>query len=104
MTQKMTSPTLPTVDWNHPPADFTFILFERVNVAENAQRFYYLGWLPTLLHPRAVVRIYGRKGQTQHVVTPQPFASLEEAWPLLRRIIKTRLRHGYRVVQPADYQ
>jgi hypothetical protein len=34
-------------------------------------------------------------------LSPQPFASLEEAWPLLRSIIRARLRHGYRVTAPA---
>lgn len=57
-----------------------------------------------LLHSKAVVRIYGRKGQTQRLITPQPFDSLEAAWPLLRAIIKARLRHGYRVVQPNVYR
>lgn len=92
-----------TMNWEAPPADFSFILFEQVDPVENSNRFYYLGWLPTLLHPKAVVRMYGRKGETQRLITPQPFDSLEAAWPLMRAIIKARLRHGYRVVQPAVY-
>jgi predicted DNA-binding WGR domain protein len=90
--------------WETPPPDFSFILFERVEPEENANRFYYLGWMPTLLHRSAVVRMYGRKGETQHMVTPQPFDSLEAAWPLLRSIIKARLRHGYHVVMPEVYR
>lgn len=91
-------------DWDAPPTNFSYILFERVDPLENAKRFYYLSWQPSLFHPKAVVRIYGRKGETQRMITPQPFDSLEAAWPLMRSIIKARLRHGYRVIQPDVYQ
>ena len=90
-------------EWERPTADFTYILFERVNPSENANRFYYMAWMPTLLYPNAVVRMYGRKGESQRMVQPQPFDSLDEAWPLMRSIIKARLRHGYRIVQPREY-
>lgn len=86
-----------------PPDNFTYILFERTNTAENIARFYYLGWQPTLIDTGAVIRIYGRKNGAQQTITPQPFNSLAEAWPLLRGVIKARLRHGYRVVEPAQY-
>jgi predicted DNA-binding WGR domain protein len=88
--------------WDTPPADFRFILFERVRPEQNESRFYYLAYLPTLLDDGAVIRLFGRKGSTQRAVTPQPFESLEEAWPLLRQIIRTRLNHGYRIVQPEN--
>jgi predicted DNA-binding WGR domain protein len=91
-------------NWETPPSDFSYILFERVELTENANRFYYLSWQPSLLHPKAVVRMYGRKGETQRMITPQPFDSLEAAWPLMRSIIKARLRHGYQVVQPDRYR
>ena len=104
MAHKKTSQKLSkSINWETPPTEFSYILFERVNPVENVERYYYLAWLPTLLHNHAVVRMYGRKGQTQRMVTPQPFDSLDEAWPLIRTIIKTRLRHGYRVVQPVAY-
>jgi len=90
--------------WETPPSNFSYILFERVDLAENANRFYYMSWQPSLLHPKAVVRMYGRKGETQRLITPQPFDSLEAAWPLMRSIIRARLRHGYRVVQPDIYR
>lgn len=92
-----------TMDWLSPPTDFQFILFERRNRAENVARFYYLGWQPSLIDAGAVVRLYGRKGGHQRLLNPQPFTSLEEAWPLIRATIKTRLRHGYHVVQPERY-
>ena len=92
------------MNWRSPPPGFRFILFERTNQAENELRFYYLGWQATLFDAGAVVRLYGRKGETQHLITPQPFSSLEEAWPLLRTIISKRLQHGYRIVLPDVYQ
>jgi hypothetical protein len=90
-------------NWETPPANFSFILFERVRPEQNECCFYYLAYLPTLLDERAVIRLYGRKGSAQRLITPQPFGSLQAAWPLLREIIKTRLRHGYRIVQPEAY-
>ena len=86
--------------WEMPPPDFTALLFERIDPVRNEARFYYLALQPTLFHPLAVVRIYGRIGQTQHVLPPVPFATLDEAWPFLRGIIRTRLRRGYRIVEP----
>jgi predicted DNA-binding WGR domain protein len=92
------------MDWEIPPPDFRFILFDRVDPAKNECRFYYLAWSRTLLDQGAVVRLYGRKGRSQHMISPQRFSSLEEAWPLIRTIIKTRLRHGYQIVEPTDYR
>jgi hypothetical protein len=66
--------------------------------------FLKLRWTAQLIHANAVVRLYGRKGESQRLITPQPFKSLTEAWPLIRSIIKTRLRHGYRVIQPQEYR
>ncbi len=91
------------MDWEQPLPDFRYVLFERVDPAKNEARFYYLGRQPTLLDTGAVVRLYGRKNGFQKIITPQPFASLKAAWPLIRSIIKTRLRHDYRVVEPEEY-
>lgn len=85
------------MDWEKPLPGFRLLLFEMTDYAMNSHRFYYLAWQPTLLDAGTVVRIWGRKGGQQRHLSPQPFASLEDAWPLLRSIIKTRLRHGYRV-------
>ncbi len=79
------------------PSDFRYVLFERVNPERNEARFYYLAWQRTLFNDGAVVRLWGRKGQTQHSLQT-PVATLEEAWPLLVRLIRLRLRRGYRVV------
>ena len=88
-----------TEAWEIPPADFRFLLFDRVNPAKNEHRYYYLGWQPTLVDKGAVVRLFGRKNGAQRMISPQPFESLQAAWPFLRAIIKTRLRHNYRIVQ-----
>jgi predicted DNA-binding WGR domain protein len=82
-----------------PPANFRYILLARVNPEENEKRYYYLGLQPTLFYPLAVVRYYGRIGQTQRVIQPVPVNSLTDAWPLLRQIIRTRLRYGYRTLE-----
>ena len=91
------------MNWQIPPENFCFVLFERVNPAEDEARFYYLAWLPTLLG-WAVVRVWGRRGGAQRVVTPAPFETLEAAWPTIRKHVKARLRHGYRVVEPEQYR
>jgi len=65
--------------------------------------FYLIGWMPTLPDERAVVRMFGRKGETQRVITAS-FESLEAARPLIRSVIKARLRHGYQVVAPDAYR
>lgn len=85
------------MDWQAPPPGFNSILFERVEVSRNINRFYLVSWQPTLLETGAVVRLYGRKAVTQRLLIT-PFSSLEAAWPLIRSIIKTRLRHGYHIV------
>jgi len=82
--------------WATSPGDFRYLLFERVNPEENEFRFYYLAWQPTLLGS-AIVRLWGRKGETQQLRV-EPFASLDEAWPSIRATIRARLRHGYRIV------
>jgi predicted DNA-binding WGR domain protein len=91
------------MDWESPPDNFRFVLFERVDPSKNARRFYWLGWQATLFGEQAVVRVFGRKGETQRVIAA-PFDSLEAAWPLVRSLIKARLRHGYRVVALDGYR
>lgn len=55
---------------------------------------YQVSWEPTVLDDGVVVRTYGRKGGWKRIALT-PCASLEEAWPLIRAIIRTRLRHKY---------
>jgi len=88
---------------SRPPPNFSYILFEKVDPEKNIDRFYLVAYQPTLLGP-AVIRLWGRKGRWQRQATPRPFDSLEEAWPLIRSIVKARLRHGYEVVEPEEYR
>ncbi len=85
-------------DWTVPPPHFRYLIFERVHPDRNEERWYYLGWQASLLEENVVVRFYGRKGGFQRKAPLQYFASLDEAWPFIRRHILTRLRHGYRIV------
>ncbi len=87
-------------EWTEPPVDFGQVLFDRTDLAFNARRFYQVSWEPTLLDEGAVVRTYGRKGRWKRVAVT-PFPSLAAAWPFIRATIRTRLRHGYRVVGKA---
>lgn len=88
--------------WTTPPPGFSYILFDRVNPEKNEDRYYRIGWQPTLVDVSAVVIHYGRKGETQHSLA-RPFKSLEEAWPTIQRAIRRRLSHGYRIVEPPEY-
>lgn len=88
------------MNWQSPPAEFRAVQFERIDPARNEARFYYLGWQPALFDGNAVIRVWGRKGGYQRLLVT-PFPSLEQAWPTIRSIIKTRLRRGYRIVSPA---
>jgi predicted DNA-binding WGR domain protein len=82
------------------PASFRYALFERVNPEQNESRFYYVSWQATLFDEGAVVRLWGRTGEWQREMA-SPFPTLDEAWPLLRRVMRSRLRRGYRVVEAA---
>ena len=86
------------IEAKEAPASFRYALFERVNPERNEARFYYVSWQATLFEAGAVVRLWGRKGETQKELAT-PFPSLAEAWPLLRRVLRSRLRRGYRVVE-----
>ena len=78
--------------------DFRSLYLVKIDRAKNQQRYYSITWQPTLLDDGAVVRVYGRIGGQQRVLAPAPFESLEEAWPLIRSVVRTRLRHGYQVI------
>jgi hypothetical protein len=51
-----------------------------------------------------VVRSYGRKDGHRRTLTPLPYSSLAEAWPLIRAILRRRLRHGYKIVDQGAAQ
>jgi predicted DNA-binding WGR domain protein len=89
------------MDIDHLQHGFTYLLLERVNPEKNENRFYYLAWQPSLFADGAVVRSYGRKDGQRRTLTPLPYPSLTEAWPVIRAILRRRLRHGYQIVEPA---
>jgi predicted DNA-binding WGR domain protein len=68
------------MDWESPQPNFRFVLFERVDPSKNARRFYWLGWQATLFDEQAVVRVFGRKGETQRVIAA-PFDSWKRPGP-----------------------
>ena len=63
--------------------NFTYLMLHKLDPATNARRFYYLAWQPTTLG-WAVVRAYGRIGVRCRLLAPLPFASLDDAWPLMK--------------------
>lgn len=76
--------------------NFTYLLLEGVNRDKNELRLYYLAWQPSLFAEGAV----GRKDGQRRTLAPLPYPSLDAAWPMIRSIIRLRLRHGYRIVEP----
>jgi predicted DNA-binding WGR domain protein len=81
---------------------FTYLLLERVDLEQNENRFYYLAWQPSLFDYGTVVRMYGRRDGQQRKLSPIPYPSLADAWPLIRSIIRRRLRHGYQLKEPEE--
>jgi len=81
---------------------FTQLHLERVNQGKNERRCYTVTWQPTFFDSGAVVRIHGRKGSYQRVLSPLPFTSLAGAWPTIRLVIRKRLQHGYQVTPAWD--
>jgi predicted DNA-binding WGR domain protein len=90
------------MDIDHLQHGFTYLLLERVNLEKNENRFYYLAWQSTLFAEGAVVRSYGRKDGQRRTLSPLSYPSLAAAWPLIRAILRRRLRHGYKIVEPKE--
>jgi len=90
------------MDIDHLQPGFTYLLLERVNPAKNENHFYYVAWQLSLFAEGAVVRSYGRKDGPRRTLSPLPYASLTEAWPVIRALLRRRLRHGYKIVEPED--
>ena len=90
------------MDIDHLQTGFTYLLLERVNPEQNENRFYYLAWQPSLLEDGTVVRSYGRKDGQRRTLTPLFYPSLTEAWPVIRALLRRRLRHGYQIIEPED--
>ena len=74
-----------------------YVRFENVDPAENRHRFYDLTWQPTLFGDGALVRTWGRQGQpgTSRATF---YADRTCAAAEVRRVVRRRLQHGYRVI------
>ena len=89
------------MDWEHCPDTFGYVRFERCALQDNANRYYILAWQPTLFGTGAVVRQFGRKGQSQRMLFNE-FSSLDTAWPFIRAVIRARLRHHYQLTSSVN--
>lgn len=83
--------------WTSPQPDFSQVEFERVDLAANARRYYLIAWQQDLYGEGTLVRMFGRMGRCKRVIATS-FPSLETAWPVIRAIVRIRLRHGYRLI------
>ncbi|MCA9332090.1 WGR domain-containing protein [Candidatus Saccharibacteria bacterium] len=92
-----------SLDFEALRANFTYLYLKRIEPERNIRRFYYIGWHP-MLYGMAVIRIFGRIGGQHQMMTPAIFSSLDEAWPLIRQTIRTRLRHGYVVASLPKFE
>ncbi|MCL4302959.1 MAG: WGR domain-containing protein [Anaerolineae bacterium] len=79
------------------------MLLHRIDPAKNMARFYLVEAAPSLLDSFAVLRVWGRiGGAQQHKITP--CASAAEAEQLAERLIKRKIKRGYKVAGDSDEQ
>ena len=74
------------------------VLLHRINPENNERRFYYLAGGPSLLDEYAVSRLWGRIGGWQRGMVTR-CASAEEADRLIARLLRRRLRRGYKIIK-----
>ena len=74
-----------------------YVRLESIDPARNRFRFFTLHWQSTLWDGPALVRTWGRvgtPGRSRVVAVPEG----SDPWATVRRVLRRRLRHGYRVV------
>ena len=76
------------------------LMLVHTNTRTHRRRFYWIAWQPTLPGEWALVRQWGRMGSPGRIKVSYP-ASREAAAGKIRRLLRTRLRHGYRVTARA---
>jgi hypothetical protein len=75
--------------WLTPPS--WALRLERANSQRNQARLYLLSWHPPFFG-WGLLRICGRSGHWQRVMPPLPFDSPDDAWPVIRAIMRLRGR------------
>ena len=78
---------------------FYGLLFRKVDRAKNQNRVYVLLWQENLFGEWELVRIWGRAGTNMRRMKTTPYPDLDAALPEIRRIVRKRLRHGYRAMR-----
>ena len=73
-----------------------YVRFESVDPAENRRRFYDLLWQPTLFGEGALVRSWGRQGQSG-TTRATFYPGRRHAAAQIRQVVRRRLAHGYTV-------
>ena len=72
--------------------------FERIDHAQNCERFYVLSWQPLLWGNAALVRSWGRIGSQGNRRLEAEYPDREAAQPLVERLIRRRLTRRYELV------
>jgi predicted DNA-binding WGR domain protein len=75
-----------------------FARFERVDHAQNCERFYALTFQPLLWGGVALVRQWGRIGSAGSQLLEGTYLDRQEAQPLAERLIRRRLHRRYELV------
>ncbi len=84
-----------------PPAVVGFrqyARFERIDRAQNCQRFYALSWQPLLWGEIALVRRWGRIGSHGHQRLEGSYPDRQSAQTLAERLIRRRIQRRYELV------
>ena len=77
---------------------FHGLLFRKVDHVHNQNRYYLLLWQQNLFGEWELLRIWGRAGTNRQRMKGMPYPDIAAAWPEIRRIVRRRLQHGYRVL------
>jgi predicted DNA-binding WGR domain protein len=72
--------------------------FERIDRAENCERFYALSWQPLLWGGGALVRTWGRLGTQGQQHLEGSYPDRATAQPLVERLVRRRLTRRYLLV------
>ena len=75
---------------------FRGLMFRKINRAKNQNRVYALLWQENLFGEWELVRTWGRAGTDMRRTKAAPYPDLQAAWPEIRRVVRKRIRHGYR--------